>query len=78
MEYKYQKNEFGDIVGCDSCDSNVPVGLFENRLLCELCACSFISNATKYPNQYDSVELYQAIAQVGNIILDAVTKRKET
>lgn len=65
---------------CDSCGSTVPLYEFEigchkpdiKRYLCEICTCFLIANATKYPDQFHNVELFQALAVVGNLILDRV------
>ena len=83
VEYKYIKEE-GYLTECESCGSvaplaNFPLGFPESkdRLLCELCSSSFIGNATRYREQYENVSLYQVIAQVGNVILDKLTNRKE-
>lgn len=57
---------------CDSCNSIAPLHLFNDRYLCEICACSSIANATKYPDQFYNVDLFQALAVVGNLILDRV------
>ena len=79
-DYVYD-GELEDVEYCDSCGHQAPLAEFggnpdeESRWLCELCACSYVGNATKYPNQYQDPSLYIAIAQIGNIILDRVTER---
>lgn len=82
IEYKYIRNEIGDVLECDSCDSIAPLAEFnesfpkQKRSLCELCASSQIGNVTLHPEQYPDSEIFEALAQVGNIILDKITGRK--
>ena len=83
-DYKYMKED-KYLTECASCGSVAPLSNFpvgncnkvEDRYICELCASSFIGNATKYPTQYENVSLYQSIAQVGNVILDILTGRRD-
>ena len=76
---KYEvKHEGGYPVECDSCGSVAPTYTQKihcpdrTRELCEVCASSFIGNATRYPDQYVNVQLYQSLAQVANLILDKI------
>lgn len=86
MEFKYRKTEGGDIEDCDSCQMPAPVAESEysssgrrgqKRLICEICACSFIGNATDFLAQTNNVSLFQSIAQVGNMLLDKLTDRRK-
>jgi hypothetical protein len=41
MEYKLRKNEHGDVIVCDDCDSQVETHIFSGeRYLCEFCSNS--------------------------------------
>jgi hypothetical protein len=82
-EFKY-KMDGEYIIECDSCGMEAPISHFNANLpgkkerdLCELCAGSFIANATEYTQLYDNVALYQSIAMVGNILLDKLTDRRK-
>jgi hypothetical protein len=85
IEFEYKKTEDQDIETCDSCASEAPLSLFKgngldndsDRNLCELCANSFVGNATRYPKVHDNVPLFQTVAQVGNILLDKLTDRRK-
>ena len=85
MDYKYIISEYGDIQGCDSCTAEAPLAEFTSdnpkldkriKHICNLCAGSFVGNATEWPRQHDNVTLFQTIAQIGNLILDEITGRK--
>lgn len=82
-EFNY-KRDGKYLAECDSCGAIAPLSKFrrrkvghinENRDLCELCASSQIGTATDYLTE--NVDLFRAIAQVGNLILDKITKRRE-
>lgn len=75
-DYKFNRNEYGDILGCGSCQSEVPTSVYKRPppnsddtvLLCEICATSFIGNHYLYEHNRDAFKITQTIAQIGNII----------
>ncbi len=83
-DFKYKKDgEY--LIECDSCHSEAPVKTTEyqsrdhddkTREICEVCYVTWIGSATDYRAQYDNVPLFEALGQVTNILLDAITKRK--
>lgn len=87
-EYKYMKEDpdYDYIKECDCCQSEVPLREFDvqhhkkeqlgdKKFLCKICAETFIGNSYTYPQQYDRKTM-QAMAQVGNILLDSIEQRK--
>jgi hypothetical protein len=81
--FEYRESQEGYEVECASCGCDVPLDKFERgrprkeEYICEICAKSYVGNATEYPDQYENVVLFQALAQVGNLILDKLTDRKQ-
>ena len=79
MEYKWHKNEYGELIECEACRCDVPTELFdkgtpyneengtEKRYLCEFCASSNISYLTR-----DNSRRYHDITQTGILIAQAV------
>jgi hypothetical protein len=68
-----------DEIMCDSCGfenpvhgvksfKSSPMHQEEIRNLCEICANSFVGNATEHRNQYENVALFEVVAVIGNII----------
>ena len=63
MKFEIRRNEYGDILVCDSCKCEVATSDFDRAFvkphqekkmwLCSLCADSFIGNAYQYPEQYE-------------------------
>lgn len=89
IAYEYHQNN-GDIVCCSTCGSEAPTRKFEGvhregvkgisgeaQYLCEFCASTRIGNAINYPGQYPDHALFQALAEVGNILLDRLTDRRK-
>lgn len=77
MYYAYQYRD-DDVIPCDCCGHEAPVGAFENfprslpkRFLCEICSTSILSRLEKKD------ELI-CIAQMLNVVLDKVLKRSAT
>ena len=69
-----------DYIGmCDSCGMEAPLIDCQERQLCELCYSSFIGTATQYQDrkEYEQVHLFVSIAQIGNVILDKLTDRRD-
>jgi hypothetical protein len=84
INFEYRQDEDGYEIGCASCFHDAPVDMFlrgfpqkKEEYICELCASTFIGNATEYPDLHDNVSLFQSIAQVGNILLDKLTDRNK-
>lgn len=85
IDFKYMKEgEYNKV--CYSCGWEAPLHFFEekdelsgrqSRYICECCATSFIGNATMYPQQHYNIALFQAIAQIGNLLLDKLTDRRK-
>jgi len=84
MNYEYKNDDDGDLICCDSCQSEAPLHEFATmederikRNLCEICAETLIGNATEYPEVYSNIkQLAVIIAQVGNIILKRIEERE--
>lgn len=80
----YEKQEGydpGTWMPCDCCDYPGRLSLFKDMptsagyqdlWLCEICSQSHISKAIKCPDQCSDPKLYQSVAVIGNIILDAI------
>lgn len=84
MEYKLQKNEYGDPIGCDRCGCEVPTANYdwgppfnekhesEKRPLCEFCAGTLAGNHTRYSSndQFSMLrqEIWKAAAAVANYL----------
>jgi len=77
-----------DEIICDSCRFKNPVNGVESfksspmrkppsRNLCEICANSFVGNATEYRNQYENVALFQVVAVIGNILRKDIGERND-
>ena len=93
IEYKYKLFESGsdDVEECACCRQEAPVHAFScgsasvNAVeqivhhYCEICSTTTISNSHQYINSTntDRAKVLQAIAAVGNIILDKTTDRLE-
>ena len=81
--FAYRESQEGYEIECASCGCDAPLDKFERghprkgEYICEICANSYVGNATQYPKQYENVVLFQALAQVGNLILDKLTDRKQ-
>lgn len=81
--FETKLDEYGEVIACDSCASEVPVAPFEwgppynedherkKRMLCYICANTYIGNNTRdYRNPEGPIS--RIIAQVGNILLYGV------
>lgn len=77
ITYQYVIDD-GYVRECDSCQVEAPLHDFGDRKLCELCATSFVGNATQFQEHYQNVSLFIAIAQIGNIVLDHATGRRKS
>lgn len=83
LEYKLREND-GETVCCDSCDSPAPLAEYEwgppfmtkhdkpHRLLCEFCSTTMTSRYTEYP-QHDAygqmrAEVWRANAALFNAL----------
>jgi len=58
-----------------------PADACTHKWLCDLCAGTMAGNAIEYPEQYSDYhenQVVQAICYVGNMILAALEKRKNT
>lgn len=88
MNYTFIKTEDG-LYGCDSCNYPAPLGQYDTpsvgrprgaaavRFLCEICACTHVSNHTHYTDQYPEVHaVTQTIAYCTNAILEGQGKFK--
>ena len=90
LVYEIRKNEYGDILGCDSCSAEVPTEKFDNsrnypkkeqKKLCSLCSETFIGNAHEYPEQYSFVTpvmLAQAIHWLNNQAIERAKNEKSS
>ncbi len=77
-----RKTEDGDDMECDCCDypgrlssfPHTPIegGRQTSLWLCEVCSGTHLAIAKKYPSQCPDPTLYISIAQLGNILLDAI------
>ncbi len=50
----------------------------ETRMLCKICAATFIGNSLEYPEQYPNAEVMQVIGYCTNLILqrlDAIDRK---
>jgi hypothetical protein len=83
IEYKIHEDD-GDVIPCDSCNSEVPTHPFDwrapfdeehdrpKRYLCEFCASSYVGNITRYSPRdeagYMRKEIAVLIAQAVNFL----------
>jgi hypothetical protein len=51
-------------------------GFYPDRWLCEICATTYIGNKTVPKSPDENKDLYIVIAQVGNMILEEIRKKK--
>ncbi len=77
-EYKLETDEDGNTVECDNCGYAAPVRTFNTipgrpRTYCEICAKSFLSDATTFPQDCPDTKLYKSIGAVANLILHKIT-----
>lgn len=81
MEFQKRTDDDGHAVECDCCHYEGRVADFPQTLcgsgrrdlvLCEVCATTYLSIATKYPNQCSDPQLYKSIAVLGNMLLEAI------
>lgn len=88
-KYEYHKID-GEIETCHTCGSMAPTHKFggvhreglpgitgEDQYLCEFCASTRIGDAVNYPSQYPDHVLFQALAEVANLLLDKLTDRRK-
>ncbi len=80
-KFELHYDEEDELVTCDCC--GYPTALVEYTstgkatvMLCEICYSTFLSKAILYPNQCSDTSLYQSIGYIGNMILDAVGRKK--
>jgi hypothetical protein len=82
IDYKYIEDECY-VLGCSSCGCVAPLCQTkyqsirrqnEDRFLCQICANSEVGNATDF--YHEDVNLYRAMAQVGNTVVDMLTDRR--
>lgn len=71
----------GEPVECDCCHYPGRVSMFKDTMcasgtfdlvLCEVCSQSYLSVALKYPLQCPDTKLYQSVAVLGNMLLEAI------
>lgn len=86
MEFEKRTDDAGESVACDSCQYPGRLAMFPKTMvskelhgaaykdmwLCEVCAKTHLSVAAKFPRQCSDPRLYQSIAQLGNLLLDAI------
>lgn len=87
--YEYVRNEDGALRECDSCHYPARLSLFKGMHtdypheptkdvhLCEVCASTFISNATVcFPSQHSEHDLYKSLGWIANKLLDEIRDLK--
>jgi len=81
FKHRFNPEHPDEAIECDSCDYPGRVSLFENThteagdrdlWLCEVCANTLLSIATKYPHQFRDSVLYRSIAMLGNMLLEEI------
>jgi len=74
-------DDYDDKPACDNCgypaeleqyQSPIETGAFDS--LCHICANTHLAKALHYPRHVDDPQLYQAIAYIGNMIVDEIRK----
>lgn len=66
---------------CDNCGYKTKVKPYEHGVgrqtvyhFCDVCAKTFLSSATAYPNQCPDVRLHKSVGYIANMILDEIRK----
>jgi len=81
-QYRKRRAEGGDPMECDSCHYPGRLAYFRNVIieggkevnlwLCEVCSQTHLSQARTFPSQCPDCRLYESIAALGNILLEAI------